>query len=45
VFLLFSSGKIVITGGKNMDDVKTGLNVLMEKLSVVDPRIKRIENF
>ncbi|MCK9632086.1 MAG: TATA-box-binding protein [Methanoregula sp.] len=45
VFLLFSSGKIVITGGKNMDDVKTGLNVLMEKLSVVDPKITRIKNF
>jgi transcription initiation factor TFIID TATA-box-binding protein len=45
VFLLFSSGKIVITGGKNMDDVRTGLNVLMEKLSVVDPKITRIENF
>ena len=45
VFLLFSSGKIVITGGKTMDDVKAGLNVLMEKLSLIDTKIQRIENF
>jgi transcription initiation factor TFIID TATA-box-binding protein len=45
VFLLFSSGKIVITGGKIIDDVKAGLNILMEKLSVVDNKIQRIENF
>jgi len=45
VFLLFSSGKIVITGGKIIDDVKTGLNILMEKLSVVDPRIRKIDQF
>ncbi|MFA4876820.1 MAG: TATA-box-binding protein [Methanoregula sp.] len=45
VFLLFSSGKIVITGGKTMDDVRTGLNTLMEKLSVIDPKIHKIENF
>ncbi|WP_321506947.1 TATA-box-binding protein [uncultured Methanoregula sp.] len=45
VFLLFSSGKIVITGGKIIDDVKAGLNILMEKLSVVDSKIQRIETF
>jgi len=45
VFLLFSSGKIVITGGTTIEDIKTGLNVLMEKLSVVDTKIHRIENF
>ena len=44
VFLLFSSGKIVITGGKTMDEVKAGLNILMEKLSIVDSKIQRIEN-
>lgn len=35
VFLLFSSGKIIITGGKTLDDVKTGLDILMEKISIV----------
>ena len=45
VFLLFSSGKIVITGGKIIEDMKTGLNILMEKLNVVDNKIQRIENF
>ncbi|MDK2974967.1 MAG: transcription initiation factor TATA-box-binding protein [Methanofollis sp.] len=35
VFLLFSSGKIIITGGKNMEDVKKGLHILKEKLSIV----------
>jgi transcription initiation factor TFIID TATA-box-binding protein len=44
VFLLFSSGKIVITGATIIDDVKAGLNILMEKLSVVDNKIQRIEN-
>ena len=28
VALLFSSGKIILTGGKNLDDVKKGLDVL-----------------
>jgi transcription initiation factor TFIID TATA-box-binding protein len=45
VFLLFSSGKIVITGGKIIEDVKTGLNILMEKLNAVDNTIQRIEHF
>jgi len=35
VFLLFSSGKIIITGGKNMEDVKKGLNILKEKISII----------
>jgi transcription initiation factor TFIID TATA-box-binding protein len=43
VFLLFSSGKIVITGGKTMDDVKAGLGILMEKLKCVDHNIPGIE--
>jgi len=45
VFLLFSTGKIVITGGTIIEDVKAGLNILMEKLSVVDNKIQRIEHF
>lgn len=36
VFLLFSSGKIIITGGRNLEDVKKGLNILKEKLSIID---------
>jgi transcription initiation factor TFIID TATA-box-binding protein len=43
VFLLFSSGKIIITGGMNMDDIRAGLSILMEKLSVVDHRIRNTE--
>jgi transcription initiation factor TFIID TATA-box-binding protein len=35
VFLLFSSGKIVITGGTTMPDIKRGLGILMDKLSIV----------
>lgn len=35
VFLLFSSGKTIITGGKNMEDVKAGYTILQEKLSIV----------
>jgi transcription initiation factor TFIID TATA-box-binding protein len=31
IFLLFSSGKISITGGKSLDEGKTGLDILMEK--------------
>jgi transcription initiation factor TFIID TATA-box-binding protein len=40
VFLLFSSGKIVITGGTNLDDITSGLDILLAKLSVlgvIDP--------
>ncbi len=43
VFLLFSSGKIIITGGKIIDDVKTGLNILMEKLDIIYSNIQKIE--
>lgn len=32
VFLLFSSGKIIITGGTNMDDVRKGVEILKKKL-------------
>jgi transcription initiation factor TFIID TATA-box-binding protein len=32
VVLIFSSGKIILTGGKNLDDVKKGLDVLEKKL-------------
>ena len=32
VALLFSSGKIILTGGKNMDDIRAGLDVLEKKL-------------
>lgn len=33
VFLLFSSGKTVITGGTNMADIAKGLGIFREKLS------------
>lgn len=33
VALLFSSGKIILTGGKNLEDVKRGLGVLEKQLS------------
>jgi transcription initiation factor TFIID TATA-box-binding protein len=36
VFLLFSSGKTIITGGTNMDDVKRGVEILKKKLCIVD---------
>ena len=32
VVLIFSSGKIILTGGKNLEDVKKGLDVLEKKL-------------
>ncbi len=35
VFLLFSSGKMVITGGTTMEDVRRGLDVFLEKLGMV----------
>jgi len=43
VFLLFLSGTIIITGGKTMDDGKAGLDILMEKLSVMDNKFQRIQ--
>ncbi|HJJ28486.1 MAG TPA: TATA-box-binding protein [Methanocorpusculum sp.] len=35
VALLFSSGKIILTGGKNLDDVRKGLAVLEESLGEI----------
>ncbi len=35
VVLIFSSGKIILTGGKNLDDVKKGLEVLEQKLESI----------
>jgi transcription initiation factor TFIID TATA-box-binding protein len=35
VALLFSSGKIILTGGRNMDDVKRGLAFLEQKLGSI----------
>jgi transcription initiation factor TFIID TATA-box-binding protein len=47
VFLLFSSGKIIITGGKNIENVKKGLDILKEKLSIVynDPSLPVNEKY
>jgi len=35
VALLFSSGKIILTGGKNITDIKKGLDVLEQKLESI----------
>lgn len=35
VALIFSSGKIILTGGKNIDDVKRGLDILEQKLDSI----------
>ncbi len=35
VALLFSSGKIILTGGKNLEDIKRGLDFLEQKLSSI----------
>ncbi len=35
VALLFSSGKIILTGGKNMEDIKRGLAFLEQKLGSI----------
>jgi transcription initiation factor TFIID TATA-box-binding protein len=35
VVLIFSSGKIILTGGKTLEDVKKGLDLLEEKLASV----------
>jgi transcription initiation factor TFIID TATA-box-binding protein len=35
VVLIFSSGKLILTGGRNMDDIKKGLDVLIEKLESI----------
>ena len=35
VVLIFSSGKIILTGGRNLEDVKKGLDVLEQKLESI----------
>ena len=35
VVLIFSSGKIILTGGKNVEDIKKGLDVLEQKLESI----------
>ncbi|MDO5843939.1 MAG: TATA-box-binding protein [Methanocorpusculum sp.] len=40
VALLFSSGKIILTGGKNLDDVRSGLDVLEKSLADVIKEMK-----
>ena len=35
VVLIFSSGKIILTGGKNIEDIKKGLGVLEQKLESI----------
>ncbi len=35
VVLIFSSGKIILTGGRNLDEIKRGLGILEEKLASV----------
>ncbi|MDO9034577.1 MAG: TATA-box-binding protein, partial [Methanoregula sp.] len=32
---IFSSGKIILTGGKNLEDVRKGLDVLEQKLESI----------
>jgi transcription initiation factor TFIID TATA-box-binding protein len=35
VVLIFSSGKIILTGGKNLEDIRKGLDVLEQQLENV----------
>ncbi len=35
VVLIFSSGKIILTGGKNLEDIRKGLGILEQKLESV----------
>jgi transcription initiation factor TFIID TATA-box-binding protein len=35
VALIFSSGKIILTGGKNLEDIKKGVDVLEQKLESI----------
>jgi transcription initiation factor TFIID TATA-box-binding protein len=35
VVLLFATGNIILTGGKNMDGVKKGLTAFKEKMNLV----------
>ena len=41
VFLLFSSGKIIITGGTNMDDVEKGVEILKKNSVLPTTKIKK----
>ena len=35
VVLIFSSGKLILTGGKNLDDIRKGLDLLEQKLESI----------
>jgi len=35
VVLIFSSGKLILTGGRNMEDIKKGLDILIQKLESI----------
>ncbi|MCK9591000.1 MAG: TATA-box-binding protein [Methanoregula sp.] len=35
VVLIFSSGKIILTGGRNMNDIRKGLDILEQKLESI----------
>ena len=35
VVLIFSSGKLTLTGGKNLDDIRKGLDLLEQKLESI----------
>ena len=35
VVLIFSSGKIILTGGKNLEDIKKGIDILEQKLESI----------
>ncbi|MFA5237174.1 MAG: TATA-box-binding protein [Methanoregula sp.] len=35
VVLIFSSGKLILTGGKNLEDIKKGLEILEQKLESI----------
>jgi len=35
VVLIFSSGKIILTGGRNLEDIRKGLDVLEQKLECI----------
>lgn len=35
VILIFTSGNIILTGGKNLEDIKKGLSVFKEKMNTI----------
>jgi len=35
VVLIFSSGKIILTGGRNLEDIRKGLDILERKLESI----------